>query len=176
MQPNRETCQGGGGDSGFERLQAGEPRDEAENTVVTVNGVAGGRGADVFCGARARWKRERFWESARAVRRRAASFCARAYKPRTSPYSFQGLGRPGCGTWRTARRKTVWDVTSGGRKTAIWSSKYADCAAIGGAQYAEFFVHLRRGRVAQAGFAETRDVVYARGISDGREYILAEGN
>src|SRR6476620_7470505 len=68
-----------------------------ENTIVRVNGVPVGAGTMVFCGGPcAVESREQILESARAVKGAGGQLLrGGAYKPRTSPYSFQGLGEAG---------------------------------------------------------------------------------
>ena len=65
-----------------------------ERTVVNVCGVlVGGARAVVIAGPCSVESREQLFETARAVKRAGASMLrGGAYKPRTSPYDFQGLG------------------------------------------------------------------------------------
>src|SRR5919199_3222712 len=69
-----------------------------ENTVVTIApGVqVGGRDVVVIAGPCSVESEEQILAAARAVRAAGAA-CLRggAFKPRSSPYSFQGLGQPG---------------------------------------------------------------------------------
>lgn len=67
------------------------PRD----TVVEVDGVAfGAREVVVIAGPCSIESEEQLWETARAVKASGAKVLrGGAFKPRTSPYSFQGLGR-----------------------------------------------------------------------------------
>ncbi|MHC4916150.1 MAG: 3-deoxy-7-phosphoheptulonate synthase [Planctomycetota bacterium] len=79
-----------------------------EDTVVDVSGVkiGGGRFA-VMAGPCAVEDRTGALKIARAVRRAGAvMFRGGAYKPRTSPYSFQGLGRKGLEILREVREET----------------------------------------------------------------------
>jgi len=68
-----------------------------ENTVVTVGGVEiGGQRVAVIAGPCAVESREQLFETAWAIKEAGASILrAGAFKPRTSPYSFQGLGVKG---------------------------------------------------------------------------------
>jgi 3-deoxy-7-phosphoheptulonate synthase len=73
------------------------PRVDAQPRVVEVAGVRIGEGAApvLMAGPCAVESEAQIEESARAVARAGASFLrGGAYKPRTSPYSFQGLGLP----------------------------------------------------------------------------------
>jgi len=69
----------------------------SENTVVKVAGVdIGGKGLTIIAGPCAVEDREMFTRIARAVSRRGAALLrGGAFKPRTSPYDFQGLGEDG---------------------------------------------------------------------------------
>ena len=70
-----------------------------ENTVVNVDGVlVGGQNLAIMAGPCAVESREQLIESALAVKEGGAQFLrGGAYKPRTSPYSFQGLEEKGPG-------------------------------------------------------------------------------
>lgn len=65
------------------------------DTVVNVDGVSfGGTELTVIAGPCAVESEEQLWETARAVKAAGAKVLrAGAFKPRTSPYSFQGLGK-----------------------------------------------------------------------------------
>jgi 3-deoxy-7-phosphoheptulonate synthase len=67
------------------------------DTVVPINGTAiGGHGVVIMAGPCAIESREQLLETAHAVKEAGAQMLrAGAYKPRTSPYSFQGLGPKG---------------------------------------------------------------------------------
>ncbi len=69
----------------------------SEDTVVDVAGVGiGGKGLTIIAGPCAVEDREMFARIARAVSRRGAVLLrGGAFKPRTSPYDFQGLGEDG---------------------------------------------------------------------------------
>jgi 3-deoxy-7-phosphoheptulonate synthase len=66
-----------------------------KDTVVAVDGQTfGGTEVVVIAGPCAVESEEQLWETATAVKAAGASVLrAGAYKPRTSPYSFQGLGK-----------------------------------------------------------------------------------
>src|SRR5215831_5321922 len=68
-----------------------------ENTVVSVDGVeVGGKALAVIAGPCAIESESQAIETAEAVRRAGAVlYRGGAFKPRTSPYSFQGLGEEG---------------------------------------------------------------------------------
>lgn len=75
-----------------------------EDTIVDVDGVpVGGREVVVMAGPCAVENKEQIEETAAAVAAAGARILrGGAYKPRTSPYSFQGLGEEGLGLLRAA--------------------------------------------------------------------------
>lgn len=74
-----------------------------ENTMVNVAGSAIGADFTLMAGPCAVENEEQIHESARAVKRAGATILrGGAYKPRTSPYSFQGLGLDGLRLLREA--------------------------------------------------------------------------
>ncbi len=79
-----------------------------QDTVVTVNGVPiGGRQVVVMAGPCAIESRDQLLETARAVKEAGALILrGGAFKPRTSPYSFQGLGEEGLRLLAEAREET----------------------------------------------------------------------
>ena len=68
-----------------------------EDTVIDVGGVPlGGRAIAVMAGPCSVESREQLLEAAHAVKAAGARFLrGGAFKPRTSPYEFQGLGEEG---------------------------------------------------------------------------------
>ncbi len=77
------------------------------NTVVSVGGVQfGGKELIVIAGPCAVESEEQLWETACAVKEAGAVVLrAGAFKPRTSPYSFQGMGKPALELLDQVRRK-----------------------------------------------------------------------
>src|SRR5579871_1883586 len=77
-----------------------------DNTVITFHGTGatiGGRGLAIVGGPCAIESREQAFAVAERVHRAGAQFFrGGAYKPRTSPYSFQGLGEEGLRIMREA--------------------------------------------------------------------------
>jgi 3-deoxy-7-phosphoheptulonate synthase len=80
---------------------------QPQDTVVTVNGVAiGGEQLVVMAGPCAVENREQLLETARAVKKAGARVLrGGAFKPRTSPYDFQGLGEDGLRLLAEAREE-----------------------------------------------------------------------
>ena len=78
------------------------------DTVVPINGVSvGAKQVAIMAGPCAVESREQVMETARAVEEAGAHiFRAGAYKPRTSPYSFQGLGQQALDLLAEVKAKT----------------------------------------------------------------------
>jgi 3-deoxy-7-phosphoheptulonate synthase len=151
-----------------------------EPTVVDVDGVkVGGGNLVVMAGPCAVESREQLLEAAAIAKEGGAQFLrGGAFKPRTSPYSFQGLERQGLEYLAEAREVTglkivteITEVTS-----VAMVAEYADMLQIGARNMQNF--HLLK-EVGRAG----KPVLLKRGISatisewlHAAEYILNEGN
>ncbi len=83
-------------------------RPAQKNTIINVNGIEiGGNEIVIIAGPCAVENREQLLETAKAVRLAGANILrGGAYKPRTSPYSFQGLGEEGLRYLSQARKET----------------------------------------------------------------------
>jgi 3-deoxy-7-phosphoheptulonate synthase len=81
---------------------------QPEDTVVPINGIClGARSVAIIAGPCAVESREQIIESAWAVKEAGGHiFRAGAFKPRTSPYSFQGLGLEGLALLAEVRELT----------------------------------------------------------------------
>ena len=123
--------------------------------------------------------REQLLSTARAVKAAGCTFLrGGAYKPRTSPYSFQGLEEEGLQFMKEAREETglrvVCEVTS---SRAIESAvKYVDMLQIGARNMQNFELLKEAGR-------SGLPVLLKRGLSstidewlNAAEYIMAQGN
>lgn len=123
--------------------------------------------------------REQLMETAFAVKKAGANFLrGGAYKPRTSPYSFQGLEEEGLRYMKEAREatglKVICEVTSQHAiETAV---KYVDMLQIGARNMQNFELLKEAGK---AGIP----VLLKRGLSstidewlNAAEYIMSEGN
>lgn len=149
-------------------------------TVVKVGDLEiGGDTIQVMAGPCAVESRDQLLKSAMLVREAGATMLrGGAFKPRTSPYSFQGLEEKGLELLAEARELTglciVTEVMDA--STIELVAKYADILQIGTRNMQNFFL-LRE--VARSG----KPVLLKRGSSStieewllAAEYILAEGN
>jgi 3-deoxy-7-phosphoheptulonate synthase len=151
-----------------------------QDTVVKVNGVSiGGQQVVVMAGPCAVESREQILETARAVKE-AGGLVLRggAFKPRTSPYSFQGLGEEGLRLLAQARDETglpiVTEVMDPQMVPLV--TTYADILQIG-ARNMQNYALLHAIGEAQ------RPVLLKRGMMStveellmAAEYILSHGN
>src|SRR5918994_3106609 len=151
-----------------------------EDTVVDVGGVpVGGNALVVVAGPCAVESREQALTIARAVKAAGAHLLrGGAFKPRTSPYSFQGLGEEGLRFLADAREETGLPVVTEAldAESVDLVERYADAIQIGARNMQNFSLLRRVGR-------SRMPVLLKRGMSAtleeflmSAEYILAEGN
>ena len=151
-----------------------------EPTVVDVGGVkVGGGELVVVAGPCAVETREQMLTIARAVKEAGAHLLrGGAFKPRTSPYSFQGLGEEGLRILADAREATGLPVVTEAvdLEGVDLVERYADAIQIGARNMQNFSLLRRAGRA-------KKPVLLKRGLSAtleeflmSAEYILSEGN
>jgi len=151
-----------------------------QDTVVNVNGVTvGGKELVVMAGPCAVESREQILETAQAVKEAGAKILrGGAFKPRTSPYSFQGLGVEGLHLLAEAREETGLPVVTEvmAPEMVPLVSTYADILQIG-ARNMQNYALLHAVGEAQ------RPVLLKRGMMStieellmAAEYILSHGN
>lgn len=149
-------------------------------SVIQVDDVAiGGDRLVVIAGPCAVEDRKRTLEIARVVRQNGAVlFRGGAFKPRTSPYSFQGLGEEGLKILAEVKAETglgvVTEMTSPSQADLM--VKYVDVVQIGARNMQNFELLKCVGRIG-------KPVLLKRGLSGtieewlmSAEYILSEGN
>ncbi len=151
-----------------------------EDTVLDVDGVEiGGRAIAVMAGPCSVESREQILETARAVKMAGASILrGGAWKPRTSPYEFQGLREEGLKLLAEAREatglKVVTEVMS--TDTVDVVAEYADILQVGARNMQNYPLLERLGQV-------RKPVMLKRALSGtikewlmAAEYIVAKGN
>lgn len=151
-----------------------------DDTVVSIGGVpVGGRRIAVIAGPCAVESLEQTLTIARAVKARGAHLLrGGAFKPRTSPYSFQGLGEEGLKVLAEARKETglpvVTEVLDSEHVGLVAS--YADCLQVGARNMQNFELLKQVGRAG-------KPVLLKRGMSAtleefllAAEYVMNEGN
>ena len=154
---------------------------KAENTVIRFpSGVAiGGDDIVMMAGPCSVESESQILETAHAVRDAGAVILrGGAFKPRTSPYSFQGLGKKGLELLAKAREETgLLIVTEAMDAEGIdLIARYGDIIQIGARNMQNYSLLKHAGRIG-------KPVLLKRGISAtitemllSAEYILAEGN
>ncbi len=153
---------------------------KAESSVVEVHGVSIGGGEFVLCaGPCSVESREQILAAARSVKAAGAQLLrGGAYKPRTSPYAFQGLAEDGLKLLAEAREETGLGVVTEAIDTETFDlvADYADCIQIGARNMQNFSLLRRAGKA-------RKPVLLKRGMSStleeflmAAEYILSEGN
>ncbi|MEO0136498.1 MAG: 3-deoxy-7-phosphoheptulonate synthase [candidate division WOR-3 bacterium] len=151
-----------------------------DDTIVAVNGKRiGDKTIAIIAGPCAVESESMMFELACVLKEAGAQFLrGGAYKPRTSPYSFQGLGEKGLEILARAREKTgllvVTEVLSEVDVPLVY--KYADILQIGARNMQNFPLLKTVGRF-------NKPVLLKRGMSAtieewlmAAEYILSEGN
>ncbi len=151
-----------------------------QDTVVKVNGVSiGGEQVVVIAGPCAVESREQLLETARAVKAAGAHILrGGAFKPRTSPYSFQGLGEEGLRLLAEARDETGLPVVTEVMEPQLVDLvvAYADILQVGARNMQTYALLHAVGEA-------RRPVVLKRGMMStveellmAAEYILSHGN
>ena len=153
---------------------------DMENTIVNVRGIeVGGKKLTVIAGPCSVETREQVLEAARAVKAAGASMLrGGAFKPRTGPYGFQGLGEEGLKILAEAREETglpiVTEVMEPDKVELV--ETYADILQVG-ARNAQNYPLLKRLGKAR------KPVLLKRGLANtieewlsAAEYILHGGN
>jgi 3-deoxy-7-phosphoheptulonate synthase len=153
---------------------------KSESTVVLVGGVRiGGPEIVVMAGPCSVESRDQLLQTARAVKQAGATILrGGAYKPRTSPYDFQGLGVEALKLLREAREETGLPVVTEvvGIEELEIVVEYADLLQVGARNMQNYPLLRRLARV-------PRPILLKRGPSAtikewllAAEYLLAGGN
>jgi 3-deoxy-7-phosphoheptulonate synthase len=155
-----------------------------ENTVVRIPTPSGevsfgGKAVGIVAGPCAVESREQVFAIAERIRAAGARlFRGGAYKPRTSPYSFQGLGEEGLKILAEVRDKFGMGVITEAidNESLDLVEKYADVIQIGARNMQNFSLLKRAGRA-------RKPVLLKRGMSAtldeflmAAEYVMSEGN
>jgi 3-deoxy-7-phosphoheptulonate synthase len=153
---------------------------KAETSVVSIGGVAiGGSAFAVVAGPCAVESLDQMLTMARAAKRAGAHLLrGGAFKPRTSPYAFQGLGLEGLKILAAARAETGLPVVTEALDTegVDLVEEWADAIQIGARNMQNFSLLKRAGRA-------KKPVLLKRGLAAtleeflmSAEYVLSEGN
>jgi 3-deoxy-7-phosphoheptulonate synthase len=151
-----------------------------EDTVLDVGGARiGGPAICVIAGPCSVESKEQILEAAHAVKRAGATFLrGGAYKPRTSPYEFQGLREEGLKLLALAREETGLKVVTEvmNTETVPMVAAYADVLQVGARNMQNYSLLERLGQI-------EKPVLLKRGLSGtikewlmAAEYIVSKGN
>ncbi|WP_346354976.1 3-deoxy-7-phosphoheptulonate synthase [Azotosporobacter soli] len=151
-----------------------------EDSIIDIDGVKiGGGNLAVMAGPCAVESMEQLLESARVVKAAGAQFLrGGAFKPRTSPYAFQGLEVKGLEMLAKAREltglKVVTEVVDVESVPVV--AEYADMLQIGARNMQNFKLLTAAGK-------SNKPVLLKRGLAatinewlNAAEYIMSEGN
>ena len=151
-----------------------------EPTVIEVGGVKiGGDGFAFIAGPCSVESEEQILTAARSVKQAGANMLrGGAFKPRTSPYSFQGLEREGLELLAKAREETGLPVV-----TEILSSEdvdlvaeYADVMQVGARNMQNFSLLKKLGKVKRPILLKRGMMCTVKETLMSAEYILSSGN
>jgi 3-deoxy-7-phosphoheptulonate synthase len=153
---------------------------QKENTVIAVNGkTVGGRAIALFAGPCSVEGKDMMVGIGGSVARCGATFLrGGAFKPRTSPYAFQGLGEEGLKHLAEARERTGLPVATElmDPRDIDVVMRYADVIQIGARNMQNFRLLTEVGKLG-------KPVILKRGMSAtiqellmSAEYIASEGN
>ncbi len=161
------------------RLVSREFKPEDSKIKVTDNVVFGGKEIIVIAGPCSVESEEQLFRVAEDIKKAGAKVLrGGAFKPRTSPYSFQGLGEEGLKIMKAAADKfgvaTVSEVMD--TRDVELVAKYVDVLQIGARNMQNFNLLKEVGQI-------QKPVILKRGLSAtikewlmSAEYILSEGN
>lgn len=162
------------------KIRLAVKHEQTQKTIIKVNGVSiGGDQVAVMAGPCSVENEDQMLQAARAVKAAGAQILrGGAFKPRTLPYSFQGLGKEGLELLAEARDETGLPII-----TEVMSTEdvelveaYTDILQIGARNMQNFSLLKKVGR-------SNKPVMLKRGMSATfnewlgcAEYILSEGN
>lgn len=161
------------------KIAAFESKKQRTQVRISDECVLGGAAVPVIAGPCSVESEDQIMEAARQCRAAGAhALRGGAFKPRTNPYSFQGLGEDGLKLLAAARDETglaiVTEVLTPSDVELI--AQYADCLQIGTRNCQNF-------RLLEAAGQQPKPVLLKRGMSmtideylQAAEYILAAGN
>ncbi len=151
-----------------------------DNTIIHVDGVEiGGDNFTVIAGPCSVENRKQIIETAKGVKQYGAKLLrGGAFKPRTSPYSFQGLGEEGLKLLKEAKEETGLPIVTEvmNPKDLDVVLKYADVLQIGARNIQNFSLLKLVGQT-------DKPVLLKRGMAStiqeflmSAEYVMSEGN
>lgn len=153
---------------------------QKDNTVFNVNGVkVGSDEILVIAGPCSVESREQLLETAYAVKEAGAhALRGGAFKPRTSPYAFQGMGEAGLEILAEARELTgmpiVTEVMAPDQVELV--AKYADVLQIGARNMQNFNLLHAVGKTQKAVLLKRGMAASVEDLLMAAEYVISNGN
>ena len=152
-----------------------------ENTIVEIApGVrVGGRDVVVFAGPCSVESEAQILASAHAVRTAGAhALRGGAFKPRSSPYAFQGLGLEGLKLLALARQETGLAIVTEAmdERGADMVAEYADCIQIGARNMQNYSLLRHVGKLGKPVLLKRGMAATINDLLLSAEYVLSEGN
>jgi 3-deoxy-7-phosphoheptulonate synthase len=152
----------------------------AEDSLVRINGVSvGGQQVIIMAGPCSVESREQLMETAAAVKEAGAHVLrGGAFKPRTSPYAFQGLGLKGLELLREASEAfhlpVITEVMSPQEVTLV--AQYADILQVGARNMQNFALLHAVGEMQKPVMLKRGMMSTIEELLMAAEYILSDGN
>ncbi len=152
-----------------------------ESTIVEIApGVrVGGNEIPIFAGPCSVENEEQILAAAHAVRAAGANALrGGAFKPRSSPYAFQGLGKRGLELLALARNETGLAIVTEAmdERGADMVAEYADCIQIGARNMQNYSLLRHVGKLGKPVLLKRGMAATINDLLLSAEYILAEGN
>lgn len=155
-------------------------KSKSEKTIVKVNGIPiGGKEVIIMAGPCAIENKDQLIQTARIVRAGGAAILrGGAFKPRTSPYSFQGLGAEGLKMMAEARSDTGLSVVTEVMDTRQVEvvARYADILQIGSRNMQNFPLLKEAGQFPKPILLKRGMMATIDEYLHAAEYIMAHGN
>ena len=151
-----------------------------DDTIVNVNGVkVGGSEIVIIAGPCAVESREQLFETARSVKTGGANILrGGAFKPRSSPYSFQGMGEEGLKLLSLIRKETGLPIVTevmDTRQVELVAS-YADMIQIGSRNMQNYPLLKEAGMCRKPVLLKRGMMATIEEYLMAAEYILSQGN
>lgn len=163
----------------MDNLKLVSKKSKSEKTVIRVDNVQVGIDFVVIAGPCSVESEEQTLTTAHKVKEYGANMLrGGAFKPRTSPYAFQGLGLKGLKILEKAKRETGLPIVTEvlDPRDVSWVAEYADILQIGARNMQNFSLLKEVGKV-------EKPILLKRGMDsmlkewlNCAEYILNEGN
>ncbi len=154
-------------------------RDKTQRTVIDVDGIKIGQDLVVIAGPCSVETETQTIETAKAVKAAGANMMrGGAFKPRTSPYSFQGLGLSGLRILEKAKKETGLPIVTEviDPRDVSWVAEFADVLQIGTRNMQNFALLKEVGRAGKPALLKRGMYSTLEEWLNCAEYILSEGN